>query len=127
MEPTFYPMADEELARKYVLRPGYSEIEQNVAHGLISLGNVTLLDVRTKEEYDGGHIEGALNCSSDLIYTNKSLPFDLDLEKPLLIYCRSGHRAQEVGHILVGLGFKYVVNFGGVLTWKYGLIEEKST
>lgn len=125
MFPSFNEVTSSSLINNYKLQEGYSQIAQNLAHALLEQGDVNLLDVRTKEEFDEGHIEGALNCSHDIIYTYKQLPFNLDKDKPLLIYCRSGHRANEIGPLLHSIGYKYVLNFGGVLTWKYGLINNK--
>ncbi len=124
MFPSFNELDTQTILQDYQIPTGYSEIGQNLAHALIEQGNVNILDVRTKEEFDDGHIEGALNCSHDIIYTYKLLPFNLDKDKPLLIYCRSGHRATEIGPLLHNMGYKYVLNFGGVLTWKYGLINQ---
>ena len=105
---------------------GYAEITAEQAHALLEAGGVSLLDVRTATEFADGHIEGALNCPSELIFTYRTLPFTLDHSLPLLIYCRSGRRARDVGPLLTAMGFAQVLNFGGVLNWKYGLIQSAS-
>ena len=52
-----------------------------------------LLDVRTQEEYDGGHIPGAVCFPNEDILPELPLPFEKDAE--ILVYCRSGRRSGE--------------------------------
>ncbi len=81
-----------------------------------------LLDVRTKEEYDAGHIPGAVLLSNeDIQGTRPEILKDLD--QPILIYCRSGHRAGLAAEKLSKLGYRKVYNFGGVMTWKGELVK----
>ena len=70
----------------------------------------TILDVRTKKEYDEGHYPGAINIPYDTI-TEDNVK---DLETPILVYCRSGRRAVIAAKKLYSLGIKkiFVINQG---------------
>jgi len=72
-----------------------------------------LLDVRTREEYDAGHLKGAVliphNTIRDQINNVAS-----NKEAPIFVYCRSGHRASVAQQALIAIGYTQVVNLGGV-------------
>ncbi len=123
MFPSFATTSPSEVLKDYVMQEGYSEISQNIAHALIESKQGILIDVRTKEEFDDGHIEGALNIPLETIHDGIDLTQVTNKETPLLLYCRTGRRSTTAGQILVKNGYKYVVNFGGVNTWHYGLVE----
>jgi len=77
-----------------------------------------LVDVRTKKEFDDGHIEDALNIDyfSDTFSDEIS---NIGLENPVLVYCRSGNRSGKSMKIMSDLGFKEVYNLiGGIKGWK---------
>ena len=82
-----------------------------------------LLDVRTREEYDGGHIENAVLVPNERIGSEmpEALP---DKEATLLIYCRSGRRSKDAAQKLLALGYQSVYDFGGVIDWPYELVKE---
>lgn len=77
-----------------------------------------ILDVRTKAEYDSGHIEGALLLPNEEIGTDEIeiLP---DKDKLILVYCRSGNRSKQASQKLVDLGYTNVFEFGGIIDWPY--------
>ena len=60
-----------------------------------------IVDVRTKEEYDVGHLVEAINIPYDQIDENA----DLDKNKVILVYCKSGNRSGIAFNILNGLGY----------------------
>jgi rhodanese-related sulfurtransferase len=76
-----------------------------------------ILDVRTLDEYNSGHIENA----SMLDFYNESFADDLDqLDKDdtYLVYCRTDNRSRSATDIMVELGFKDVYNMlGGIVQW----------
>jgi phage shock protein E len=80
--------------------------------------NYLLADVRTNEEYLSGHIPTAVNIPYDTISTN--LPAT-DKEILLIVYCRSGRRSKIAAHALFALGYKNVIDFGGISNWQAGL------
>ena len=75
-----------------------------------------LLDVRTEEEYDEGHIPGAVNLPNEDI--GADAPPELpDRDRTILVYCRSGRRSKEAAGKLAALGYTDVREFGGIMTW----------
>lgn len=71
-----------------------------------------LIDVRTPEEYNEGHLRYAQNID----YKSASFKQDiakLDRSKPVYLYCRSGNRSGKATDTLTLLGFKKVYNIGG--------------
>ena len=77
-----------------------------------------ILDVRTQEEYDQGHIPGAIVISHDEIKERAEgmLP---DKDQLLLVYCRSGRRSKLAAETLVELGYTNIKEFGGIIGWPY--------
>ena len=124
MFPSFAVSNSEKLLSEYTMPAGYSEVSQNIAYALIEKNKGVLIDVRSPEEFAEGHIEGAINIPVETIKDGQNLQEVPDLNKPLLLYCRTGRRATVAGQYLVNAGYKYVVNFGGVSTWQYGLIQD---
>ena len=80
-------------------------------------GDVIVLDVRTQEEYDGGHIPGAVCFPNEDIQPDLPLPFEKDAE--ILVYCRSGRRSAGAAEKLAAMGFTRVADFGGIQDWPY--------
>lgn len=77
-----------------------------------------ILDVRTQEEYDQGHIPGAIVISHEEI-GEKAEGVLTDKNQLILVYCRSGRRSKLAAEILVGLGYTNIKEFGGILDWPY--------
>ena len=77
-----------------------------------------ILDVRTQEEYDEGHVPGAVLIPNTAIENRaeEELP---DKEQLILVYCRSGRRSKLAAQILTDLGYTNVKEFGGILDWPY--------
>lgn len=75
-----------------------------------------ILDVRSKEEFDSGHIEGAyLIPVSELENRLAELPQD----KPIIVHCMSGSRSTSAANILLEKGFKEIFNMkGGITEWQ---------
>ena len=85
-----------------------------------------ILDVRSKEEFDSGHIEGAyLIPVSELENRLAELPQD----KPIIVHCMSGSRSTSAANILLEKGFKEIFNMtGGITEWQskgFPVIVEK--
>ena len=76
--------------------------------------NFILLDVRTPEEFAGGHIPGAINVPNEIIGENDitELP---DKDQRIYVYCRSGNRSKQAAAKLVNLGYTNVVEIGGII------------
>lgn len=75
-----------------------------------------ILDVRTRQEYDSGHIPGAILIPNETIGTDE-LPELPDKDQLILVYCRSGNRSKQASDKLVKLGYTNVVEFGGINSW----------
>ena len=77
-----------------------------------------ILDVRTQEEYDQGHIPGAIVISHEEI-AEKAEKVLTDKEQLILVYCRSGRRSKIAAEALVELGYTNIKEFGGIIDWPY--------
>ena len=77
-----------------------------------------ILDVRTQEEYDQGHIPGAIVISHEEI-AEKADEVLTDKDQLILVYCRSGRRSKIAAEALVELGYTNIKEFGGIIDWPY--------
>ena len=77
-----------------------------------------ILDVRTQEEYDQGHIPGAIVISHEEI-AEKAEDVLADKNQLILVYCRSGRRSKLAAEALVELGYTNIKEFGGIIDWPY--------
>ena len=77
-----------------------------------------ILDVRTQEEYDEGHIPGAIVISHEEI-AEKPEEVLTDKDQLILVYCRSGRRSKIAAEALLELGYTNIKEFGGIIDWPY--------
>ena len=77
-----------------------------------------ILDVRTQEEFDEAHIDGAI-LIPDYEIADKAESVLKDKDQLLLVYCRSGRRSKLAAEELVKLGYTNVKEFGGIIDWPY--------
>ena len=77
-----------------------------------------ILDARTQEEYDQGHIPGAIVISHEEI-AEKAEDVLTDKDQLILVYCRSGRRSKIAAEALVELGYTNIKEFGGIIDWPY--------
>ncbi len=82
-----------------------------------------ILDVREQEEFDEGHIKGAILLPYTEI-NEKAESILPDKDKLILVYCRSGRRSKIAAESLAALGYTNTKEFGGIIDWKYEI--EKS-
>lgn len=83
-----------------------------------------ILDVRTEEEYQEGHIEGAI-LIPDYDLASKAEELLSNKSTTLLIYCRSGRRSALAANTLIGLGYTSLYDFGGILDWPYEVVTNQ--
>lgn len=102
---------------------GYQQITAEKAKKIMDSGeNMVVLDVRTQEEYDSGHIKGAICIPNETILDEpEELP---DKMQKILVYCRSGNRSKQAAQKLADMGYVNVLEFGGILDWPYKEMEE---
>ena len=77
-----------------------------------------ILDTRTQEEYDEGHIPGAIVIPYDEVL-EKAEGILTDKNQLILVYCRSGRRSKLAAEDLVKLGYTNIKEFGGIIDWPY--------
>ena len=82
-----------------------------------------ILDVRTREEYDQGHIPGAVLIPNTEIEA-KAADLLPDKEQLILVYCRSGRRSKLAAQSLADLGYTNIREFGGILDWPYEVVQD---
>lgn len=102
----------------------YRKITAEEAKARMDSGDeILVLDVRTQEEYDAGHIAGAVLLPNETIVDTMpdSLP---DLNAEILIYCRSGNRSAQAAKKLAAMGYTNVYDFGGILDWPYDVVTD---
>jgi len=92
------------------------------AKALIGTEGVTLLDVRTQEEYDEAHIDGAVLLPYDAI-TADSAGLPADKDSAVIVYCRSGRRSAIAASTLISLGYTRVYDLGGIQSWPYETVS----
>lgn len=79
-----------------------------------------ILDTRTQEEYNEGHIPGAILIPHDEILEKAETVLQ-DKNQLLLVYCRSGRRSKLAAEDLVKLGYTNIKEFGGIIDWPYAV------
>ena len=96
---------------------GYTRISQEEVRKMMELedGHV-ILDVRRQDEYDAGHIPGAILIPNESIGTEQ--PEELpEPNQIILIYCRSGNRSKQAAQKLFDMGYTNIYEFGGINEW----------
>ena len=105
-------------------KAGYKQISTEEAIAMMSEEtDYIILDVRTSEEYESGHIKDAINIPNETI-GNKEITELPDKEQLIMIYCRSGNRSKQAADKLVKLGYTNMIEFGGINTWTGELVTE---
>ena len=102
----------------------YVQISQEQAQEMMSRedGHI-VVDVRRQDEYDAGHIPGAVLIPNESITDTppEALP---ELEQVILIYCRSGNRSKQAAQKLASMGYTNIYEFGGITTWTGDVVTE---
>ena len=80
-----------------------------------------LLDVRTEEEYAGGHIPDSRNVPLHTLGQAPSLPGAR--ETPLFVYCLSGARSRQAAAILRRMGYSHVTDLGGICNYRGKVVQ----
>lgn len=95
----------------------YKDVSIEEAKGLIDNKDVVILDVRTTEEYQEGHIP---NATLIPLQELESRLDELDEHQTYLVVCRSGNRSAQASDLLTNNGFSNIYNMtGGMNSWSY--------
>jgi rhodanese-related sulfurtransferase len=101
------------------MKNSYEQITPAQAKEIInSQDGYVILDVRTQEEFDEAHIDGAI-LIPDYEIATKAESVLKDKDQLILVYCRSGRRSKNAASELVKLGYTNVKEFGGIIDWPY--------
>ena len=84
--------------------------------------NYIILDVRSMQEYNEGHIPNAICIPNETIGEDiiNKLP---NKEQLILIYCRSGNRSKQAAQKLKNLGYTNLIEFGGIIDWAGDIVK----
>jgi phage shock protein E len=102
----------------------YKKIDAQEAKSIIDGDkDVIILDVRTEEEYNQGHIPNSV------LITDANLKDEIEDKIPnkdakILVYCRSGRRSAASAKLLIEMGYTNVYDFGGIIDWPYDIIGD---
>ena len=103
----------------------YKQISQEEAKEMMGRddGHV-IVDVRRQDEYDAGHIPGAILIPNESIGCDspEALP---DYDQIILVYCRSGNRSRQASEKLAAMGYTNIYEFGGINTWTGETVTEE--
>ena len=97
----------------------YRQISQEEAKEMMDTQEVVILDVREQDEYDSGHIPGAVLLPVGTIAEDTAAAVIPEKDSTILVYCRSGNRSKTASATLAELGYTEVYEFGGIKTWPY--------
>ena len=81
----------------------------------------TVLDVRSRSEYNSGHIPKAV-CLPDNEISTRAPYFLPDKKSLILVYCKGGSRSREAATSLVSMGYTNVYDIGGINSWPYEIV-----
>ena len=112
------------FAKKAENKAKYTRISQEKAKEMMARddGHV-IVDVRRQDEYDAGHIPGAILIPNETIGSDspEALP---DYDQIILVYCRSGNRSKQASEKLAAMGYKNVYEFGGINSWTGEIVTD---
>ena len=97
----------------------YQQITQEEAKNMMDTQEAIVLDVREQDEFDAGHIPGAVLLPVGTITKDTATAVIPELDSVVLVYCRSGNRSKKASQALVDLGYTGIYEFGGINTWPY--------
>ena len=114
---SMYATAQADQTQKKIMKnitpeQGYELIIKNTENP-----NFAILDVRTAQEFEKGHIKSAINIDY-LSETFKDKLSELDKKNTYVIHCRSGGRSTKALKLFDELGFEEVYNMGGIAQWE---------
>lgn len=105
-------------SEKQIVRVSYSTVGVGEFQSVIATEGMQLLDVRTREEFDEGHIASAVHVDvNDSAFVENAMAV-LDKQRPVAVYCRSGRRSARAARLLSEQGCAVTNLDGGVIAWQ---------
>ena len=102
---------------------GYEQISGEEAKRIMDTEEgYVIIDARTQEEFDEGHIENAILIPEYEISERAENELH-DKNQLILVYCRSGRRSKIASQALADLGYTNVKEFGGIIDWQYETVK----
>lgn len=96
----------------------YKTIDYETAKDFVDNSQALLIDVRTYEEYEKGHIEEAINVPLDTISEATIKAVTIDQLDNIIVYCESGERSKEAAIKIIELGYTNVYDLGSMDNWE---------
>ncbi len=90
-------------------------VDGKTARALVKDQKALIVDVRTDDEFNARHLDGAVNIPVDEL--DKRLGELPDKKRPVIVYCKSGSRSAKAAAILKAAGFTQVHDLGGIGNW----------
>ena len=98
----------------------YEQIDAETAYTIMQeQPDAVVLDVREQDEYDSGHVPGAVLLSLGTIDEQGAQAVIPAKDTTVLVYCRSGNRSKQAAEKLAALGYTAIYEFGGIRDWPY--------
>ncbi|MCL2527752.1 MAG: rhodanese-like domain-containing protein [Defluviitaleaceae bacterium] len=117
--PTFPAYTQEEPETSPRRGPVIITVQQ--AEEMMREQNTIILDVRTRQEFDNGHIQNAKLLPYSEIATMASAIIP-DKSQTILIYCQSGRRSNIAAWALADMGYTAIYDFGGIADWQGAVV-----
>jgi rhodanese-related sulfurtransferase len=115
MRRTLLSLAMVMVAVSAAIAAPYKNIDSSQAKALIDKGGVFLLDVRTPDEYQQAHLQGAVLIPVDQVGKRFG---EIPKERTVLVYCAVGSRSSAAAGILADKGYRNVYNMReGIVGW----------
>jgi len=109
--------------REQSTRTEYIKITPQEAQYMIAgSDDVIILDVRTQEEFEQGHIPDAVLLPVSEI-VQRADTIIADKNAIILVYCRSGGRSETAARGLIAMGYTRVYDFGGIMDWHGDIVS----
>lgn len=100
----------------------YKKITSDEAKKMMETQKAIVVDVRTLEEYNEGHIPNAISVPLETIENEAEAKLK-NKDDLILVYCRSGRRSREAALKLIEKGYTNVIDFGGIQDWNGEIVK----
>lgn len=107
---------------KEVKKAEYKKITSDEAKNIMLTEKPIVVDVRSLEEYNEGHIPNAISVPLETIENEAETKLK-NKDDLILVYCRSGRRSREAALKLIEKGYTNVIDFGGIQDWNGEVVK----